>query len=152
MDRIIVGSDHAGFTLKEAVKSYLESKGHRVTDVGTSDTASVDYPDFGCQVAEEVADGTYARGILVCGSGVGMAIVANKLPRIRAVLSMDEETARMSRLHNDTNILVLAGRRTDIDTARRIVDTWLSTAFEGGRHQQRLEKISELEKRLCRQS
>lgn len=152
MDRIIVGADHAGFTLKEAVKSYLENRGFQVTDVGTSDTASVDYPDFGCRVAEEVADGQYPKGILVCGSGVGMAIVANKLPGIRAVLSMDEETARMSRLHNDTNILVLAGRRTDIDTARRIVDTWLSTAFEGGRHQQRLDKITELEKRRCRQS
>jgi len=152
MDRIIVGSDHAGFTLKEAVKRYLESKGHPVTDVGTSDTASVDYPDFGCRVAEKIAGGQYSKGILVCGSGVGMAIVANKWPGIRAVLSLDEETARMSRLHNDTNILVLAGRRTDDDTARRIVDTWLSTAFEGGRHQQRLDKISELEKRRCRQS
>jgi len=152
MERIIIGSDHAGFTLKEAIKSYLESRGYALTDVGTADTESVDYPDFGCQVAEEVAGGKYAKGILVCGSGVGMAIVANKFPRVRAVLSMDEETARMSRLHNDTNILVLAGRRTDIETARRIADTWLSTAFESGRHQQRLDKISELEKRLCPQS
>ncbi|MDQ5988677.1 MAG: Ribose-5-phosphate isomerase B [Syntrophus sp. SKADARSKE-3] len=152
MDRIVIGSDHAGFTLKEAVKHYLETKGFRVDDIGTANAESVDYPDFGCRVAEKVSAGEFQRGVLVCGSGVGMAIVANKFPRIRAVLSMDEETARMSRLHNDSNILVLAGRRTDIATASRIADTWLSTAFEGGRHQTRLDKITELESRLCRPS
>ena len=152
MDRIIIGSDHAGFLLKEAVRNSLEKKGYKVSDMGPSSDEAVDYPDFGCRVAEKVSAGEFSRGVLVCGSGVGMAIVANKFPRVRAVLSMDEETARMSRLHNDTNILVLAGRRTDERTAERIVDIWLKTAFEGGRHQQRLDKIYDLEKRLCSQS
>jgi len=150
MDRIVIGSDHAGFALKEAIKNYLETKRYKVADIGTLNSEAVDYPEFGCQVAEKVSTGEFTRGVLVCGSGVGMAIVANKFPHVRAVLSLDEETARTSRLHNDTNILVLAGRRTDSDTACRIIDTWLSTAFEGGRHQLRINKINELEKRLCR--
>jgi len=148
MDKIIIGADHAGYPLKEAIKQDLANRSFDVTDVGTYNTDSVDYPDFGIQVAEKVASGEFERGILVCGSGVGMAIVANKFPRVRAVLCLDEETARMSRLHNNTNILVLAGRRTDVRMARNIMDIWLNTVFEGERHQLRLDKISEVEKHL----
>ena len=109
MGQIIIGSDHAGFPLKEVVKQYLAEMGYDVTDAGTDSPANVDYPDFGAIVAQRVSAGEFDRGILVCGSGVGMSIVANKFPGVRAALCLDEETARMSRLHNDANILVLAG-------------------------------------------
>lgn len=147
-ERIIIGSDHAGFEMKAAVARHLAAQGFAVTDVGTESAASVDYPDFGAEVARRVSTGEFARGILVCGSGVGMAIVANRFPGVRAAVALDEETARMSRVHNDANILALAGRRTDMKTAERIVDVWLATAFEGGRHQQRIDKITALERGL----
>ena len=111
--RIIIGSDHAGFALKETVKSYLSSAGYRVFDAGTHREESVDYPDYGVLAAERVSSGEFEKGILICGSGVGMAIVANKFPGIRAAVCLDEETARLSRQHNDSNILVLAGRKTE---------------------------------------
>jgi ribose 5-phosphate isomerase B len=142
---VIIGADHAGFSLKEAIKSLLERKQFAISDVGTDSEEAVDYPDFGAAVAKSVSSGAFSRGILVCGSGVGMAIVANKFPGIRAAVCLDVETARMSRLHNDTNILILAGRRTDPKTAREIIEAWLETRFEGGRHQRRLDKISALE-------
>ena len=148
--RIIIGSDHAGFSLKEAIKPYLADMKLSVTDIGTNCADSVDYPDFGIRVAEKVSSGEFNRGILVCGSGVGMTIVSNKYPRVRAVLCLDEETARLSRLHNDTNILVLAGRRTELEKAKEIIEAWLNTEFEGGRHQRRLNKISDIEKNLYR--
>jgi len=148
MARIIIGSDHAGFLLKEAIKQYLADKGYAITDVGTGSTEPVDYPDFGAKVANRVSAGEFDRGILVCGSGAGMTIVANKFPHIRAALCLDEETARLSRLHNDTNILVLAGRRTDTELAKSITQMWLNTEFEGGRHQRRIDKIREIESRL----
>jgi len=147
-EQIIIGSDHAGFEMKEAMARYLAAQGVAVTDAGTRSAESVDYPDFGALVARKVSAGEFARGILVCGSGVGMAIVANRFPGVRAVVALDEETARMSRVHNDANILALAGRRTDVKTAERIVDVWLATAFEGGRHQQRIDKITALERAL----
>lgn len=148
MARIIIGSDHAGFLLKEAIKQYLADKGYTITDVGTDSTEPVDYPDFAAKVANRVSAGGFDRGILVCGSGVGMTIVANKFPHIRAALCLDAETARLSRLHNDTNILVLAGRRTDTELAKSITQMWLNTEFEGGRHQGRIDKIREIESRL----
>jgi RpiB/LacA/LacB family sugar-phosphate isomerase len=148
MARIIIGSDHAGFLLKEVIKQYLADKGYAITDVGTGSTEPVDYPDFGAKVANRVSAGGFDRGILVCGSGAGMTIVANKFPHIRAALCLDEETARLSRLHNDTNILVLAGRRTDTELAKSITQMWLNTEFEGGRHQRRIDKIREIESRL----
>jgi ribose 5-phosphate isomerase B len=148
MDQIIIGSDHAGFPLKEIVKQYVAEMGYVVTDAGTDSAASVDYPDFGAVVAEMVSAGEFVRGILVCGSGVGMSIVANKFPGVRAALCLDEETARMSRLHNDANTLVLAGRRTEEKRAKSIVRLWLNTEFEGGRHQGRLDKIAAIGKRL----
>ena len=148
--RIALGSDHAGYALKKEVKGFLEERGCDVYDAGAFDEASVDYPEFGIEVARRVSSGEYARGILVCGSGIGMSIVANRFPGVRAALCLDAETARMSRLHNDSNILVLAGRKTDPDTAKKTVTAWIETAFEGGRHAGRLEKIRELEKELCK--
>jgi ribose 5-phosphate isomerase B len=150
MNKIIIGSDHAGFSLKEAIRPFLADMNLAVTDIGAYSTESVDYPDYGSQVAQRVASGEFERGILVCGSGVGMTIVANKYPLIRAVLCLDEETARLSREHNDANILVLAGRRTDLDKAKTIISVWLETAFAGERHQRRLDKIREIERQSCR--
>ncbi len=148
MGQIIIGSDHAGFPLKEVVKQYLAEMGYAVTDAGTDSPANVDYPDFAARVAQRVSAGEFDRGILVCGSGVGMSIVANKFPGVRAALCLDEETARMSRLHNDANILVLAGRRTEDEAAKSIARLWLNTEFEGGRHQRRLDKIADIGNQL----
>jgi RpiB/LacA/LacB family sugar-phosphate isomerase len=148
--RIIIGSDHAGFALKETVKRFLSSAGYRVFDAGTHREESVDYPDYGVLAAERVSSGEFEKGILICGSGVGMAIVANKFPGIRAAVCLDEETAGISRQHNDSNILVLAGRKTEPAAAERIVKTWMETPFEGGRHQKRLDKIRQIEQRLCK--
>lgn len=147
-NRIIIGADHAGFALKEKIKTFIGKKGMEVTDAGTDSESSVDYPDFGALVASRVSSGEFPRGILICSSGVGMSIVANKFPRVRAVLALDEETARMSRLHNDTNILVLAAKRSDEETAFRITDGWLAGPFEAGRHARRVDKIGEIEERL----
>ena len=148
MLRIVIGSDHAGFSLKEEVKTYLAQAGYPVADAGTNSEESVDYPDYGAAVARGVSAGDFDRGILVCGSGVGMSIVANKFPGVRAALCLDEETARMSRLHNDANVLVLAGRRTDHETAKAIVRLWLNTEFEGGRHKIRVDKIGDIGRQL----
>lgn len=148
MEKIIIGADHAGFTLKEALKPFLLKSGFDVTDVGTQSDAPTDYPDFGARVGEAICTGAFSKGILICGSGVGMTIVANRFPGVRAVLALDEETATLSRMHNDTNVLVLAGRKTDPHKAMDIVRVWLSTGFEGGRHQRRLDKITAAECRL----
>jgi len=142
---IIIGADHAGFSLKEGVKKILAGMNIKIMDVGTQSDESVDYPDFGSRVAEKISAGEFKKGILICGSGVGMSIVANKFPGVRAALSLDIETAQLSRMHNDANILVLAGRRTDIETAEKIVKVWLETHFEGGRHKRRLDKIKNIE-------
>jgi RpiB/LacA/LacB family sugar-phosphate isomerase len=144
MESIVIAADHGGFELKEAVKNHLFGMGYAVTDEGTDSDQAVDYPDFGARAAAKVASGQFQRGILLCGSGVGMSIVANRFPGVRAALCLDEETARLSRQHNDANMLVLAGRKTDPERAFRIVQTWLSTPFEGGRHQRRLDKIRDL--------
>ncbi len=141
-EKIIIAADHGGYSLKEALKPYLTEMGLVVTDAGTDSDQAVDYPDFGGKAAGAVSAGLFPRGILICGSGVGMSIVANRFPGVRAALCLDEETARLSRMHNDANILVLAGRKTDPETALRIVRVWLTTPFEGGRHQRRLDKIT----------
>jgi len=143
--KLIIGADHAGFFLKEIIKHTLIATGIEIVDIGTDNDTSVDYPDFASQVARRVSTGEIGKGILVCGSGVGMAIVANKYPNVRAVLGLDVETALMSRKHNDTNVLALAGRRTSPDDAKAIVQTWLDTDFEGGRHKMRLKKITDIE-------
>jgi len=149
VEKIIIGADHAGFALKETLKPCLARLDLALTDIGTETEDPVDYPDIGCRVAAGVSCGAFARGILICGSGVGMTIIANKYPRVRAALCMDEETAELSRRHNDTNILCLAGRKTDPEKAEKIIEIWLKTAFAGGRHNRRIEKIREIEKELC---
>jgi len=142
--KIAIGSDHAGFALKQALVAPLNNAGHEVLDLGTKGPDSVDYPDFAGAVARSVVSGEADRGILICGSGIGMSIAANRFPGIRAALCLDVETARLSRAHNDSNVLVLAGRKTADAEARSIVDTWLASEFEGGRHAQRIQKIEKL--------
>ena len=143
--RVALGADHAGLALKEAVKRLLETRGIAYSDFGTGSAESVDYPDFAARVARPVAAGDFDRGILVCGSGIGMAIAANKIDGIRAAAVNDEAAARLMREHNDANVLALGERLTSEDQARRIVEVFLDTAFAGGRHQQRIDKIRKLE-------
>ena len=145
---MIIGADHAGYLLKEDIKVFLIEKGMMVVDVGTVNCDAVDYPDYGSLAAQRVSSGEFDQGVLICGSGIGMSIVANKFPNIRAALCLDEDMAQMSRLHNDSNILVLAARKTDTAKARAICDIWLKTEFEGGRHKKRIDKIKDLEQKL----
>ena len=144
--KIAMGSDHAGFELKEAVKSQLEADGHEVEDVGTHTPESTDYPPFAAKAAELVAGGQAEKGVIVCGSGVGVSIVANKIDGIRAVNAHDPAEAEMSRRHNDANVVTLSGARLGPDDARPIVETFLATGFDGGRHERRVNEITEVEK------
>jgi len=146
--KIGIGCDHAGLELKNTIIPLLVDLGIEYTDYGTNSPESADYPDFGEKVSEAVSSGFIERGILICGTGIGMSIVANKFPRVRASLCNDLFTAKMSRLHNDANILVLGGRIVGKDLAKEIVKTWLTTSFEGERHCMRLKKITLIEKRL----
>ena len=143
--RVALGADHAGVILKDAIRSLLESRGIDVRDLGTTDQLSVDYPDFAASVGREVASGSADRGILVCGTGLGMAIAANKIDGVRATPVADLDGARLAREHNDANVLALGARTTTPETALQIVSTFLDTPFAGGRHQRRLEKIAALE-------
>jgi ribose 5-phosphate isomerase B len=140
-DAIILGSDHAGFDLKEKVKKALDRLGVPYEDVGTQSTESVDYPDYAHRVAEGVEKGRYARGIVVCGTGLGVSMAANRHPGVRAAVAYDEETARLSREHNDANVLALGSRSLDHGLAERILEVWLKTPFAGGRHALRVAKI-----------
>jgi ribose 5-phosphate isomerase B len=139
--KIAVGSDHAGFELKEYVKEILDGRRDTVIDVGTDGTQSVDYADFGLKVAQLVSRGEVEKGILVCGTGMGMSVIANKVKGVRASVVFDLYTAMQSRRHLDANVLVLGGRVTGKGLAEEIVKTWLDTPFEGGRHQKRIDKI-----------
>ena len=145
--RIIFGSDHAGFDQKEALKTYVEKQGHQVTDAGPRGTDSVDYPDFARLVGEAVASGRADLGVLVCGTGIGMAIAANKVPGVRAANVTDPQFARLSREHNDANVVTLSGRFVTPQANAEIVDAFVSTPFAGGRHQVRLDKISAMDRR-----
>ena len=145
---VAVGSDHAGLDLKQEIVKLLAELKHDVADYGTCTPLSVDYPDFGEKVAEAVSGGKAERGILICGTGIGMSIVANKFPNVRAALCNELFSARMSRMHNDANILVLGGRIIGRDLAREIVRLWIDTGFENGRHSDRIRKISAIEKKL----
>ena len=143
--RVALGADHAGVQLKDAVRSLLQARGVDVHDFGTIDETSVDYPDYAALVARAVAMGEVDRGILACGTGLGMAIAANKIDGVRAAPVVDLESARLSREHNDANVLALGARVTSADMALQIVSTFLDTPFAGGRHQRRLDKITALE-------
>jgi len=143
--RIAIGSDHAGFRLKETVKASLAQKGLDVVDLGTTSDASVDYPDYARAVATEVASGASDRGILICGTGIGMAMAANKVKGIRAAPVTDLESARLGREHNDANVLTLGARITPPELALEIVQVFLDTPFAGGRHQRRIDKIAAME-------
>ncbi len=145
---IALGSDHGGFELKESLKELLKGRGVDVVDCGTDNGNSVDYPDFGEKVARKVSSGEVEKGILICGTGIGMSIVANKYPGVRAALVTDPFMAQMAKEHNNANILVLGGRVLDTDSARKMVSIWLDATFEGGRHQGRLDKITALEQAL----
>lgn len=145
--RIALGADHAGVGLKGDVKTLLEQRGLDVTDMGAVSEESVDYPDYAARVARAVADGEADLGILACGTGIGMAIAANKVAGIRAAPVVDLESTRLSRAHNDANVLALGARVTPSDLALQIVATFLDTPFEGGRHKRRVDKIAALEGR-----
>ena len=146
--KIGIGCDHAGLELKLEIISVLNDKGIECIDYGTNGPQSVDYPDFGEKVSEAVSTGKIDRGILICGTGIGMSIVANKFPGVRASLCNDLFAARMSRLHNDANILVMGGRVIGKDLAKEIVRVWFSTDFEAGRHTNRLGKIVTIEGKI----
>ena len=150
--KIVIGSDHAGFEVKEELRTYLREQNVEVEDLGVPNEAPADYPDIGAVVAEKVARGEFEQGILICGSGIGMSIVANRFAGVRAALCHDLYTARMSREHNDANVLVLGGRVTGKGLAREILKVWLASRFQGGNHQRRLEKIKSLEGKIQRWS
>jgi ribose 5-phosphate isomerase B len=148
IEKIIIASDHAGFTLKEKLKVYLKSKGLQVKDAGTHSEERCDYPRFAYAAAKEVSRGRYKRGILICKSGIGNSIVANKLPRVRAALCYNVKAAGLSRQHNDSNILVLGAAFVNLKLAKRIVAVWFDTGFAGGRHKRRISQIEKIEKAI----
>jgi len=138
---IVIGSDHAGYALKEFVKNHLTNSHIEVEDCGTFSEESVDYTDFGIAVASKISSGDFKRGILVCGTGLGMSMVANRFKYVRAALCNDIFSAMMSRQHNDSNLLVIGGRVIGVELAKQIVQVWLKTPFEGGRHKNRIDKF-----------
>jgi len=148
--KITIASDHAGFKFKRQILQYLSDHGIEAVDLGTESECSVDYPDYAIKVAQGVSEGSIERGILICGTGIGMSIVANKFPGVRAALCHNEATAKASRSHNDANILVLGERVISEDAALSILEIWLRTDFDGGHHQQRLDKIREIEVQASR--
>ena len=145
INMLFIGSDHGGLEMKEELVKVLASRNLPVKDCGTTNGDSVDYPDFAEKVAGAVSRGEAELGILVCGTGIGMSIVANKFPGVRAALATDEFMAQMAKEHNNANILVLGGRVLSVALATKMVNVWLDTAYEGGRHQLRLDKISQVE-------
>jgi RpiB/LacA/LacB family sugar-phosphate isomerase len=144
--RIALASDHAGYAEKERLKGLLGELGVDFDDLGTVSEESVDYPDYARKVAEQVAQGRAEQGLLVCGSGTGMAITANKVPGVRAAVAWSEETARLARQHNDANVLAIGARTTPVGEIPKIVRAWFASEFEGGRHAARVEKICEVER------
>ena len=148
MKKIALASDHGGFDLKESVIAHLLNTGWEVDDLGPHSGSSVDYPDYGIKLAEAVAEKKVGRGIVICGTGIGMSIVVNRYPGIRGTLCSDVFTAKLCREHNDSNILIMGGRVIGKGLAAEIVNTWLNTPFEGGRHQRRLDKINQIDASL----
>ena len=150
MEKIAIASDHAGKELKEDLIEYLRELEVDVMDMGVKNNDSVDYPDYGIPVAEKVSRGEVPKGILLCGTGIGMSIIANKFSGVRAALVNDVYSSRMAKEHNDANIVVIGGRVVGKGLAREIIKTWLETRFQGGRHQRRLDKIVEIEKKVMK--
>jgi len=148
MKRIVIAADHAGFNLKEKIKPFLEKKGFSIRDLGACSKERCDYPKFAYNLAKEISEGRFKSGILICKSGIGNSIVANKLPRVRAALCYNVRAARLSRQHNDSNVLVLGSGFVNEKLARRIISIWLATEFAGGRHRRRLNQIREIEKKI----
>ena len=148
MKKIAIASDHGGFDLKESVIYSMREKGLEIDDLGPSNDDSVDYPDYGIKLAQVIVEQKVERGIVICGTGVGMSIVVNRFPGIRGTLCSDTYTAKMCREHNDSNILIMGGRVISKDLALEIVMIWLKTEYEGGRHQRRLDKINEINANL----
>jgi RpiB/LacA/LacB family sugar-phosphate isomerase len=150
MKKMLIASDHAGRTMKDELKAVIAGLGFEVEDLGTDTDDSVDYPDFGIALAEKISAGEVETGVLVCGSGVGMSIVANKFPKVRAALVSDAVSARLSKEHNNANVLVIGGRMVEVALASEMVTAWMEATFEGGRHQRRLDKITEVEARFSK--
>jgi len=148
MNSILIASDHGGYNLKEALKVYLAKKNQKIIDLGPSSDERCDYPKFASNLASKISKGKYKRGILICKSGIGNSIVANRYPGVRAALSYNLKAARLSREHNDSNILVLGAVFVNLNLAKRIVDIWLKTEFLGGRHKRRLNQISCIDKKI----
>lgn len=147
---MLIASDHGALELKDSIAAFLTERGIDFKDCGAYDAASVDYPDYAEKVAGPVSRGEAERGILLCGTGIGISIAANKFPGVRAALATDAFMAQMAKVHNNANILVLGGRTTTPEKGREIVAAWLDSSFEGGRHQGRLDKITAIEKQFCR--
>ena len=143
--KIAVASDHAGYEVKDRIAQRLAAAGHEIIDCGTNSAESVDYPRFACAAAEKVSEGVVEMGVLVCGTGIGMSIAANKLPRVRAALCYSRFTTEMARRHNDANIICVGARALDLDLCVELVELFIATPFEGGRHQRRLDLIGECE-------
>ncbi len=141
LNQVAVASDHAGYQLKTALIQYLEENGYEPVDLGTDSTDSVDYPDFGEKLAKGIINGSWERGALVCGTGIGMSIAANRHKGVRAALCHDAVSARLSREHNDANVIVLGARTINEQTAKECLGTFLTTSFEGGRHERRVSKL-----------
>lgn len=147
--KVAIGSDHAGYEEKENIKQILDEIGVEYVDFGTNSNESVDYPDYARKVGRAIASGEVKQGILVCGSGIGISIAANKVKGIRAALAWNEETAALARQHNDANVLALGARTTPPDTIPKIIKAWFNAEFEGGRHARRVEKFGEMESEFC---
>ncbi len=148
--RVAISNDHAGYELKDEIVKILQNNNYEVVDFGTCDSKSVDYPDYGLKVAEAVRSGDCEKGIIICGTGIGISVSANKVPGIRAALCTNSLMARLSREHNNANVLALGARIVGLDLALDIVETWLKTEFLGDRHQRRLDKIEDIEKKYGR--
>ena len=144
-ERIPIASDHAGFELKEKLAAHLAALGYEVENLGTSSEAYTDYPDYAHPLAREVSDGQARRGVLLCGTGLGMSYTANRYPHVRAAVAWTPEVAELARRHNDANVLVVPARFVSEESARQILETWLNTPFDGGRHERRVEKIERSE-------
>ena len=143
--KIAIGCDHAAYTFKEGIKAYLESKGHQVVDKGCYSTDRADYPDHGIAVGEAVAGGEVERGVVICGSGIGISIAANKVKGVRCALCSEPLSAQLSRNHNDANVLAMGARLIGLEMGKAIIDAWFAAEFEGGRHVGRIAKISDYE-------